>query len=176
MRGALPAAAVRRQTLVAGTLTSATTLVNGEGCSRGDLGCLGSVVAKAEAGAVGAQGASPCPGCRRCDVPEGEFESKWKDGCGWWRREDASKAWLRGASPIPGRDALHSVLWGWGEGWEPSAESHQLCRKERSASCPAVPVRNPVMPAGTRARTRPSQACWGSWRCSKANPRCSWPA
>lgn len=55
MRGALFAVAMRHQILAAGASTSAMALASGEGCSRGDLGHLGNVVAKEEAGAVGAQ-------------------------------------------------------------------------------------------------------------------------
>lgn len=40
--------------------------------------------------------------------------------------------------------SLRSVPRGWGERWEPSAESRRLCREERSASCPAVPVLDPA--------------------------------
>lgn len=55
MREVLFAAAIWHQTSVAGASTSVTTLANREGCSKEDLGCLGSVVAKEEAGAVGAR-------------------------------------------------------------------------------------------------------------------------
>lgn len=84
------------------------------------------------------------PGCHWCDLLEGEFKNEWKDGCRWWRREDAPKPRLRGASPALGRATLHSALCSWGEGWEPSAASRRLCRKERSASCAVVPGPDPV--------------------------------
>lgn len=72
-----------------------------------------------------------------------------------------SELWLLSASPAPGRDALHSVLHGWGLGREPSATG---CA-EKSAVHPARGAsarprwKVMVMPAGTCTHIWPSQAC-----------------
>lgn len=140
MRGALFAAAVWHQISLAGTSTSAMASANGEGCSRGDLGRLGSVMAKEEAGGVGAPLAVVGVTCRRASL---EADGRMNAGGGG----EGTLPSRGGAVPallLAEMLSLRSVPQGWGERWEPSAESHRLCREERGASCPAVPVPDPT--------------------------------
>lgn len=80
---------------------------------------------------------SPCPSSHWCDEPEGEFESRWKDGCRLWRSHGCY------ASPAPGRDAL-SVQCPMGT----QVPNPANCAAECSASCPVVLVQDPVGPSG----------------------------